>query len=160
MALGAHYARLGLAAGRVYTRTEVAAAYRAAALRTHPDLGGCAQAFAQLTASYEAAIAATKPPRVYAPSSLRSHGSASHSGGTRGKENARFIAALIIPVFTLTAVSVRLLQGSKDGAELRAGGTSRVSPIDARFHASVRACANEHTGARVSGEASVDGKDS
>ncbi len=123
--VAAHYARLGLR--RPSTRDEVVAAYRAAAFREHPDRGGCAARFSQLTASYEAALADCC---VYSPSSLRSHGAAGQGRAHRAGETNRFMLGVFLPVTTLAAVSIKLVYSSDDTPVLRAGGTSRFLPQD------------------------------
>lgn len=125
MQLAAHYARLGLRQPPpAHTRADVVAAYRAAALRAHPDRGGCASEFAELTASYEAVLGAAGS-RVYAPSSTRVYGA--RADGTSG-DGANVLFAMLLPAALLAGVSARAVYAARiERPGLRAGGTSRFT---------------------------------
>lgn len=127
MQLAAHYARLGLRPPPpAHSRADVVAAYRAAALRAHPDRGGCASDFAALTASYEAVLNAGANARVYAPASTRVYGA--RANRTAG-EGSHVLLAMLLPAALLAGVSARAVLAARvDRPGLRAGGTSRFTP--------------------------------
>lgn len=114
-----HYARLGLHPGA--TRAQVAAAYRAAALKYHPDTGGDAVSFAAIRESYEEILSTSHTS--YAPASVRSH--AARSDGD-WKELWGIMGAIVVPSAIGVAVGIRLMYTGAERSELRAGGTSRV----------------------------------
>lgn len=118
--LAAHYHRLGLAPP--VTRTQIANAYRVAALKLHPDKGGSAPAFADLTESYNKLLLHHQHPYNYRPASLHSHINA------RANERSPLLGiatAIVLPAIIGVAVGIRLLFFGRERDGLRAGGTSR-----------------------------------
>lgn len=111
--LRAHYARLGLSPGA--TGAEVAAAYRAAALRCHPDRGGTAGEFAAVTESYEVVKRGGHGGDV---ASVRSYVRG------RGGEGWGIVGAVVLPAVLGLAVGVRMVVGGGERDGLRAGGNS------------------------------------
>lgn len=113
-----HYARLGLRPP--VSRTELANAYRAEALRVHPDRGGDAKSFSDLRESYEALLA----EREYAPASTRAF--RVNSGRNRGAGG--IIALMVVPVTLAAGISINVLYSKGESVQLRAGGASRFDP--------------------------------
>lgn len=112
-----HYARLGLQPGA--TRTEIAAAYRAAALRSHPDRGGDAVAFAAVRDSYDAIL---RSMVQHQPASLRSFSQGKGDwDGIWG-----ILGAVVLPSAVGMGVGIRLMVSGGEREGLRAGGTSRI----------------------------------
>lgn len=125
--LVAHYVRLGLTPPA--TRAELAAAYRRAALKHHPDRGGSALDFAAITDSYNVLLR-QHTPTVYDPASLRTYRSSvrhSHDSPLRG-----LASAVVLPCVIGLAVGLRLLYVQPERDELRAGGTSRFTEPERR----------------------------
>lgn len=120
--LSAHFLRLGITPPA--TRAQLAAAYRAAALKHHPDRGGEGKTFAAITDSYETLLRHSH--RVnYRPASLRSHADA------HGHDDSPFfgmVPAVIIPSVMGIIVGVRLVLFGGEREGLRAGGASRFVP--------------------------------
>lgn len=122
--LATHYARLGLSPGA--TRAEVAAAFRARALREHPDVGGCASAFAELRAARDALLA----PGVgsWEPASIRMY--RYRGRGAHATDKFALLGSVVLPTGLGMLVGLQLLyrdDGNRvEGAGVRAGGNSRV----------------------------------
>lgn len=133
--LARHYLALGLRPGA--SRGEVELAFRAAALRTHPDRGGCASAFAEVRAARNALCAALDG-NSGAPWALGNLGSvrAAHSGhGDRDtRESWHMMGAIVLPAAVGMALAFRLLYldaGNRTRRPgVRAGGNSRVYKTD------------------------------
>eukprot|EP00178_Gracilaria_changii_P016677 TRINITY_DN479_c2_g1_i1.p1 TRINITY_DN479_c2_g1~~TRINITY_DN479_c2_g1_i1.p1 ORF type:complete len:134 (-),score=17.73 TRINITY_DN479_c2_g1_i1:1984-2385(-) len=131
--LSAHYLRLGITAP--ITRAQLAAAYRAAALKHHPDRGGNASEFAAIHESYRVLCRQAVDGVAYDPASLRSFNSS-----TRGDASAMWgiLGTIVLPTAVGMGVGIRLMYsgGERDG--LRAGGTSRLvisdPPVGASHH--------------------------
>lgn len=117
--LAFHYARLGLKPSA--SRSQLATAYRAAALKNHPDTGGDAVSFAEICESYEAILSTARPD--YIPASVRSHAA---SSANDWKELLGIMGAIVVPSAIGVAVGIRLMYTGADRSGLRAGGTSRV----------------------------------
>lgn len=115
-----HYARLGLNPGA--SRAQLGAAYRAAALKYHPDRGGDATSFAAIQESYEAILATSRP--AYSPASMHSHAGPAAAGDWADMWG--IMGAVILPSAVGLAVGIRLMYTGADRSGLRAGGTSRV----------------------------------
>lgn len=127
-----HYARLGLSPGA--SRAQLSAAYRAAALKYHPDCGGDGAAFAAIRESYDAILAT--PLGGYTPASLRSF----RQDAARDWEGIwGIMGAVVLPSAVGLGVGIRLMYTGSERSGLRAGGTSRVVVRDDR--ASVAASA-------------------
>lgn len=118
--LAVHYSRLGLHPSA--TRAELAAAYRAAALRHHPDKGGSATAFAEIKESYEI-LERYSGPRAYQPASLRY----AHSRGGDWDGIWGILGSVVLPTAVGLGVGIRLMYVGGERGGLRAGGTSRIS---------------------------------
>lgn len=132
LALAQHYARLGLKPGGA-THAEVTAAYRAMALRHHPDVGGSTEEFAAVQAARDALLRV--PERSFQElGSLRMY----RYRGSR--ENAAdkwgLLGAVVLPTALGMVVGLRLLYvdtgNLTEGRGVRAGGNSRVRLSDLR----------------------------
>jgi hypothetical protein len=128
--LAQHYARLGLTPGA--SHAEIAAAFRAHALRQHPDCGGSASTFAALHAARDALLSA--PPGAGELGSLRMY---RHGGSAeRASDKWALLGAVILPTAVGMAVGLRLLYvdagNAAEGRGVRAGGNSRVRLSDLR----------------------------
>lgn len=121
-----HYIRLGVKPP--FTKAQLAAAYRAAALKHHPDRGGNAAEFAALNESYQV-LCRHSSGGAYTPASLRSF-----TSSTRGDSSAIWgiMASVVLPTAIGMGVGIRMMYvgGERDG--LRAGGTSRLLISDTR----------------------------
>lgn len=114
-----HYTRLGVAP--TVTRAQLSAAYRAAALKHHPDRGGKASTFAAIRESYEVLLTHLNRTRTYQPASLRSFRSSSQDrSGFWG-----IFFSVLAPTAVGLVLGVRLMYTGNDRKGLRAGGTSR-----------------------------------
>lgn len=115
-----HYIRLGVRPP--VTKAQLAAAYRAAALKHHPDRGGNAAEFAALNESYQV-LCRHSGGGAYTPASLRSF-----TNSTPGDSSAIWgiMASIVLPTAIGMGVGIRMMYvgGERDG--LRAGGTSRL----------------------------------
>ncbi|CAN8070362.1 unnamed protein product [Agarophyton chilense] len=116
-----HYLRLGVSAP--VTRAQLAAAYRAAALKHHPDRGGSATEFAAIHESYQILCRQGIGGAAYEPASLRSftNSTPSDSSTVWG-----ILGTIVLPTAVGMGVGIRMMYngGERDG--LRAGGTSRL----------------------------------
>lgn len=120
--LAHHYLRLGLSPSVTpATRAQLSAAYRAAALKHHPDRGGSASAFAAIRESYEFLDAHARASRPYQPASLRSFARPNYSS-----DNWALFGSVLLPSAVGLAVGIRLMYTGSERSGLRAGGTSRV----------------------------------
>lgn len=102
--------------------SEISAAFRAAALRSHPDVGGCAAHFAELQAARDACLASTRGREL---SSLRMH---DYRGSDhRAGDKWQLVGSVVLPTAVGMAVGVRMVMGDSGGGEgVRAGGNSQV----------------------------------
>lgn len=102
--------------------SEISAAFRAAALRSHPDVGGCAAHFAELQAARDACLASTRGREL---SSLRMH---DYRGSDhRAGDKWQLLASIVLPTAVGMAIGVRMIMSDSGGGEgVRAGGNSQV----------------------------------
>lgn len=119
-----HFLRLGLSPSA--NRAEISAAYRAAALKHHPDRGGSAPEFAAITDSYHKLIRGTNQ-RFYRPASLRSF---VDSQASEPSPFAGIFTAVVLPSLIGIFVGVRFVYFGGEREGLRAGGVSRFIPDD------------------------------
>lgn len=144
LALAHHYARLGLKPGSA-THADVTAAYRAMALRHHPDVGGSGEEFAAVQAARDALLRVPEGS-CQELGSLRMH----HYRGSRERAADKWglIGAVVLPTALGMVVGLRLLYvdtgNVTEGRGVRAGGNSRVRLSDLR---------------RLGGEAAASGAD-
>lgn len=124
--LVAHYLRLGLAPSA--TRAQITEAYRAAALKHHPDRGGCGPTFAAITDSYHAILNNTAHPYGFRPASLRSYVDRNSAYTLSSEPLGKVLTALLIPTFIGVFFGVRYVFFGREREGLRAGGTSRYVP--------------------------------
>lgn len=130
--LAQHYARLGLTPGNA-THADVTAAYRALALRHHPDVGGSASAFAELQAARDALLTAPQG----AGGELGSLRMYRYRGNSEcASDKWGLLGAVVFPTALGMLVGLRLLYVDNgnvtDGRGVRAGGNSRVRLADLR----------------------------
>lgn len=122
----AHYMRLGLTPP--VTRAQIAEAYRSAAMKHHPDRGGCGPTFAAITDSYNALINHATHPYGFRPASLRSYVDRDQTNGFSMGPFGGVVGALIFPTLIGVALGVHLIRFGREREGLRAGGTSRFVP--------------------------------
>lgn len=128
--LAAQYSRLGLSPGA--TRDEVVAAFRACALREHPDVGGCAASFQEVQAARDALLAC--PVSAREPASVRMY--RYRGRGEHVADKLSLLGSVVVPTGLGMLVGLRLLyqdDGNRvDGTGVRAGGNSRVRMSELR----------------------------
>lgn len=120
--LVSHYLRLGLTPP--VTRAEISAAYRAAALKHHPDRGGRGTDFAAITDSYNQLMRGGGNGEYYRPASLRSF---VDSRSDEPNPFSGIFTAIVVPSLIGVLVGVRLIYFGGERQGLRAGGVSRCS---------------------------------
>lgn len=114
------------------TRAQIAEAYRTAALKHHPDRGGCGPTFAAITDSYNALINHSENPYGFRPASLRSYVDRDETNRFSAGPLAGVVGALIFPTIIGVALGVHLIYFGREREGLRAGGTSRYVPSSER----------------------------
>lgn len=132
-----HYIRLGLSGPA--TRSEISAAYRAAALKHHPDKGGSAPTFAAITDSYNSLMRAVDrdfhPSHhgQYRPASLRSF---VDSQRTEPSPFTGILTAIVVPSLIGILVGIRMVYFGGERTGLRAGGNSKFTDDEINMHSS------------------------